>query len=56
MAFDEPENLEKSLTAPGEITLTAEAEPEEVEALLEKPGQSLAWMLKRKRTGMPERF
>lgn len=38
VAFDEPENLEKRLTAPGEITVTAEAEPEEVEALLEGIG------------------
>ena len=33
-AFDTPENLEKQLLAPGEITLTALAEPDRVEGLL----------------------
>ena len=33
-AFDTPENLEKQLLAPGEITLTAQADPEQTERLL----------------------
>ena len=51
VAFDEPENLEKSLTAPGEITLTAEAEPEEVEALLEETGAVSGMDVKKEENG-----
>ena len=41
VAFDTPENLEKQLLAPGEITLTALAEPERAQQLLaEAPGVS----------------
>jgi ABC-2 type transport system ATP-binding protein len=34
IAFDEPENLEKQLMSPNEITFTAEAAPEEVQQIL----------------------
>ena len=34
IAFDEPENLEKRLLSPGEITLVAEADARETEELL----------------------
>ena len=41
VAFDTPENLETQLLAPGEITLTALAEPERAQQLLaEAPGVS----------------
>ena len=33
-AFDTPENLEKQLLTPGEITLTAQADPAQVEKIL----------------------
>lgn len=35
IAFDEPENLEKRLLSPGEITLVAETDAKEMEALLD---------------------
>ncbi|MCU6763004.1 ABC transporter ATP-binding protein [Brotonthovivens ammoniilytica] len=35
IAFDEPKHLEKSLLSPGEITITADASPEEVEKILD---------------------
>ena len=34
IAFDEPANLEKSLLAPGEILITAEASEEEIRTIL----------------------
>ncbi len=51
IAFDEPENLEKRLLAPGEITLLAEGEEDQVRQILAKVPGIASLSLKREGQG-----